>query len=88
MIYRRPQTTANIKTPSGQSARRAFEFFSRWRRTQRIRTAAAIPVVAVIVEAGSTPVFLQIAVKAAHLRELGMSDRAIAQALDVTDACR
>jgi len=38
-----------------------------------------------LVDAGSTPAFLRIAAKAAHLRELGMSDRAIAQALDVSD---
>jgi tetrahydromethanopterin S-methyltransferase subunit H len=49
-----------------------------------MRTAPAIPVEAVIVDAGSTPAFLRIAA-AAHLRELGMSDRAIARALDVSD---
>ncbi|HEX4009818.1 MAG TPA: hypothetical protein VHX62_07410 [Solirubrobacteraceae bacterium] len=32
-----------------------------------------------IVDAGSTPAFLEIAARAAHLRELGMSDRAIAR---------
>jgi hypothetical protein len=56
----------------------------RWTRPQRIRTAAAIPVFAEVVDAGSTPVFLQIGAKAAHLRELGMSDRAIARALGVS----
>lgn len=60
-------------------------FWERWTRTQRIRTAAAIPVAAPIVEAGSTPVYLEIAAKAAHLRELGLSDRAIARAIGVTD---
>ena len=38
-----------------------------------------------IVDAGSIPVFLQIRPKATHLRELGMSDRAIASALGVSD---
>jgi orotate phosphoribosyltransferase-like protein len=38
-----------------------------------------------IVDAGSIPAFLSIAEKAAHLRELGMGDRAIAQALNVSD---
>ncbi len=38
-----------------------------------------------IVDAGSTPAFLEIAAKAAHLRELGMSDRAIARATGVSD---
>jgi predicted transcriptional regulator len=50
-----------------------------------MRTAAGIPVEAVIVDAGSIPAFLRIAEMAAHLRELGMSDRAIAQALNVSD---
>lgn len=56
-----------------------------WTRSQRIRTAAAIPVTALIVDAGSTPVYLAIGEKAAHLRELGISDRAIARALGVSD---
>ncbi|MDQ6729911.1 MAG: hypothetical protein M3022_06345 [Actinomycetota bacterium] len=38
-----------------------------------------------ILDAGSTPVYLDIGEKAAHLRELGMSDRAIAGALGVSD---
>jgi hypothetical protein len=46
---------------------------------------AAIPVTALMVDAGSTPVYLEIGERAAHLRELGMSDRAIARALGVTD---
>jgi hypothetical protein len=44
-----------------------------------------MPLVVTIVDTGSTPVFLRIAAKAAHLRELGMSDRAIARTLGVTD---
>jgi hypothetical protein len=75
---RRPRLNRNA--PRGCGGR-----FLRWTRTQRIRTAAAIPVEVVIADAGSTPAFLRIAAKAAHLRELGMSDRAIAQALDVSD---
>jgi hypothetical protein len=58
---------------------------ARWTRSERIRTAAAIPVSALIVDAGSTPVYLEIGEKAAHLRELGMNDRAIARALGVSD---
>ncbi len=38
-----------------------------------------------IVDAGSTPAFLEIAAKAAHLRGLGMSDRAIERAIGVSD---
>jgi transposase len=40
---------------------------------------------AVIVDQADVPVYLRIAEKAKHLRELGMSDRAIARALDVSD---
>jgi hypothetical protein len=39
----------------------------------------------VIGDAGSTPAFLRFAAPVARLRELGMGDRAIAQALDVSD---
>ena len=38
-----------------------------------------------ILEAGSAPVYLEIGEKAAHLRALGRSDRAIASALGVSD---
>jgi len=50
-----------------------------WTRTQRIRTAAAIPVEAVIVEPVEAPVYLKLANAAKHLRELDMSNKAIAQ---------
>jgi hypothetical protein len=42
-------------------------------------------VVASIIDAASAPVYLEIAEKAAHLRELGMSDRAIARSIGVDD---
>jgi predicted transcriptional regulator len=38
-----------------------------------------------IVDNAEVPVYLRIAEKAKHLRELGMSDKAIARALGVTD---
>jgi hypothetical protein len=57
----------------------------RWTRTQRIRTAADIPLGGAVVDRLDLPVYLRIAEKAKHLRELGMSDKAIAQALDVSD---
>jgi len=40
---------------------------------------------AVIVDRAAVPVYLTIAEKTTHLRELGMSDRAIARALGVSD---
>jgi orotate phosphoribosyltransferase-like protein len=40
---------------------------------------------AVIVDHADVPVYLRIADKAKHLRDLGMSDKAIARALDVSD---
>ena len=74
---------ALIEPPPG--AEGGSNSFHKWTRTQRIRTAAAIPLVVSIVDAGSIPMFLQIGAKAAHLRELGLSDRAIASALGVSD---
>ena len=65
--------------------RRAVRILWRWRRTQRIRTAAGIPVEAVVLDRVEVPVYLRIAEKAKHLRELGMSDKAIARALGVSD---
>jgi predicted transcriptional regulator len=44
-----------------------------------------MPVEAAIVDQTDAPIYLRIAAKAKHLRELGMSDRAIARALGVTD---
>ena len=57
----------------------------RWTRTQRIRTAARIPIEAVIVDHADVPVYLKIADQAKHLRDLGISDRAIGRALRVSD---
>jgi transposase len=42
-------------------------------------------VVAWLIDAASAPVYLEIGEKAAHLRELGMSDRAIARSIGVDD---
>jgi orotate phosphoribosyltransferase-like protein len=39
----------------------------------------------VIVDYAEVPVFLRIAEQAAHLHDLGMSDKAIARALGVSD---
>ncbi len=46
---------------------------------------AAIPVEAVIVDQVEAPLFLTIAKKARHLRELGMSDKATVRTLNVSD---
>jgi hypothetical protein len=43
----------------------------RWTRTLRIRTAATIPVEVAIIDHSELPVYLRIADKAKHLRELG-----------------
>ena len=56
-----------------------------WRRTQRIRTAARVDLEATLVETAPPPVYQQIAEKAKHLHELGMSNRAIARVLGVDD---
>jgi hypothetical protein len=49
------------------------------------RTAGALPFKVALVETLEPPVYQQIARKALHLRELGMSDRVIAGRLGVTD---
>ena len=69
--------------PRGYRGR--FEFLTRWTRTQRIRTAAGIHVEAVIIDHAELLVYLRIADRAKHLRDLGMSDRAVARALGVSD---
>ncbi len=76
-----------LKTCSGAKSKRfrTAAISNQWTRTQRIRTAAVIPLVAMIVDAGSTPVYVTIASKAAHFRHLGMSNKAIATALGVSD---
>jgi DNA invertase Pin-like site-specific DNA recombinase len=56
-----------------------------WTRTQRIRTAGQVELEAALIDAGPAPVYEQIAAKAKHLRELGMSDRLIARTLGVSD---
>ena len=49
------------------------------------RTATAIPVEAVIIGHQEAPLYARIGGKARQLRELGMSDKAIARALGVSD---
>jgi hypothetical protein len=53
-------------------------------RTQRIRTASAILIEAVVVDPLEVLTYRRIAAKARQLRELGMSDRAIARSLGVS----
>ena len=56
-----------------------------WTRTQSIRTAATSSFEVALVEISELPAYQKIARKALHLRELGLSDRAIAVRLGVTD---
>lgn len=44
-----------------------------------------MPIEAIIIDSAELPVYLRIADKAKHLRELGMSDRTIARVLGVSD---
>ena len=44
-----------------------------------------MPIEAIIIDSAELPVYLGIAAKARHLRELGMSDRRIARAVGVSD---
>jgi hypothetical protein len=59
--------------------------FKWWTLSQRIRTFAQIPFEAEIVDTGTAPIYQQIALKAFHLKQLGMNDSAIARSLGVTD---
>ena len=82
-------TTLDASSPSTEApptgAEGGSNSLQRWTRTQRIRTAAAIPVEATIVDQVEAPVYLKLGDKAKQLRELGMSDKAIARALGVSD---
>ena len=85
-IARRSWTLSSVSTGAraragSPSERRPFL----WSRTQRIRTAARFEVEVALVETAWPPFYQQIARKARHLRELGMSDKAIARALRVSD---
>ena len=62
-----------------------FESFAKWTRTQRIRTVAQLPFDVAIVSTLQAPVYQRIAPKALHLRELGLTDTAIAGRLKVSD---
>lgn len=63
-----------------------FDFVGNWwTRTQSIRTAGALPFQVALVETLEPPVYQRVARRALHLHELGMSDRAIAGRLGVTD---
>lgn len=44
-----------------------------------------MPIEAIVIDRADVPVYLRIANKAKHLKDLGMSDRAIARALGVSD---
>jgi len=56
-----------------------------WTRTQRIRTAGELQFDVPLVDTAYLPVYQEIARMALRLRQLGMSDRAIAARLRVTD---
>jgi hypothetical protein len=77
---------ALLAPPPGQDGPEGGSNSLRWRtRTQSIRTAGALPFEVALVESSEPPVHQRIAWKAPHLHELGMSDRAIAGRLGVTD---
>ncbi len=59
--------------------------FKWWRLSQRIRTFAQIPFEVEILDSGAAPVYQQIAHKAFHFKQLGMSNSSIARKLGVTD---
>jgi hypothetical protein len=64
---------------------RGFAAKNWWTRTQRIRTAGKDYFEVALVDTVHLPVYQEIARNALQLRQLGMSDRAIAARLGVTD---
>ncbi|MEX1258766.1 MAG: hypothetical protein WEG36_14215 [Gemmatimonadota bacterium] len=74
-----------LKTPPGRGPDGGSSMLQQWTRTQRIRTAVALPFEVALVDTLDPPTYQLIAAKALHLHELGLSDRAIARRLGVTD---
>lgn len=56
-----------------------------WTRSQRIRTAGALPFEAALLETAEVPAYQRIAQEAKHLQQLGLSLSRIAKHLGVTD---
>ena len=79
------RTGLDGKTTLGRKPEGWFEFFAWWTRTQRTRTVAQMPFAVALLETALQPVYQQVAKKALHLRELGLSLSAIARKLEVDD---
>ena len=75
----RSSSTLKLKEADCRRRRPGQKNGPRWRGGRASRSRP------VIAEGGELPVYLKIADNAKHLRELGMSDRAIAHALGVSD---
>lgn len=73
--------SAGVKKELPTTTERGKEW---WTRSQRIRTAAEVPLVAALVETIAAPVYLQIAGRARHLRGLGLTLEVIARELGVS----
>ncbi len=56
-----------------------------WTRSQRIRTAGALPFEAALLETAEAPAYQRIAQQAKHLQQLGLSLSRTARQLGVTD---
>ncbi len=56
-----------------------------WTRTQTIRTVSQVPFEVSLLQAARLSVYQNIARKAMHLNDLGLSNSAIARRLGVTD---
>jgi hypothetical protein len=61
-----------------------FEFIAKWTRSQRIRTAAEVPIEVALLDTTPPPLFQRISRKAHDLHELALSNTAIARRLGVT----
>jgi len=56
----------------------------KWTRSQRIRTAAEVPLKVALLDTPAPPLYQRIAHKALHLHELGLNNTAIARRIGVT----
>jgi len=56
-----------------------------WTRSQSSRTAALIPLAVNLLEIVPAPAYQRIALRAQHLRRLGLACSTIARALGITD---
>ena len=74
-----------VISPSESNANDGLTTLRWWTWTVRIRTVAEIPIEIFLVDNSSLPIYQQIANQSLHLKELGLSNRKIAEHLHVDE---